>query len=138
MPIRRVSMATIAATRSNSSSSSMPIPAVHPSLQRSGQVAQECPGVQEIRRREALGVRVVNRREPTSGVVPAALPMPETGKAHRGSQFPRPAVLAAGDLDGIVKAGLRGPGVVRFGQQELALQTAQLGLLEAVVVPLRE
>src|SRR5262249_25242706 len=56
-------------------------------------------------------------------------------QARRRPQLPRPAQLPAGCLDGHVEATLGDGLVVRLSQVQLALETVQLGLLKAVVVP---
>src|SRR6516164_5381548 len=96
-------------------------------------------GVHEVGRREALRERAVNGRESGVGLAAAALPLPEPGQAHRGPQLPRPALLSAGCVDGLAEAVLGGGDLIgRLGQEQLALLAAQLGLLGAVVVLLRD
>ena len=101
----------------------------------SGQSFQQRPGVHEVRRREPFRVRAVDGRQRGAGLVAAALPLPEPGEAHRGPQLPRLALLAPGRLDGLAEAVFGGGGLVgRLGQQQLALEAVQLGLVAAVVV----
>jgi hypothetical protein len=52
---------------------------------RSDQGIQHREGGYEIRRGEAFGVSFMNRRERVAGLVAPARPLPEAGKAHRGS-----------------------------------------------------
>src|SRR5262249_35475169 len=69
----------------------------------------------------------------------AVLALPEPGETHRGPQFPCSAVLPPGRLDGLAEAALRGDALIgRLGQQQLALEAIQLGLLETLVVFVRE
>src|SRR5438094_278114 len=83
-------------------------------------------GAREVRRREAFRVRAVDGGERGVGLVAAAVPLPEPGQAHRGPQFPAPALLAPGRLDGLAEAALR-PGLVgRLGQQQLTLEAVKL------------
>ena len=105
----------------------------------SGQGFQQRAGLHEVRRREPFRVRAVDGRQRGAGLVAAALPLPQPGETHRGPQLPRPALLAPGRLDGPAEAVLGGGGLVgRLGQQQLALEAVQLGLVATVIVLLGE
>src|SRR5262249_12484544 len=104
----------------------------------SGQGSQQRRGVHEVRRREAFRERAVDGRERGAGLVARVLALPEAGEAHRGPQLPCLALLATCRLDGGKETGLGGGLVIRFSQVQLTLETVQLGLLEAIVVLLRE
>jgi hypothetical protein len=81
-------------------------------------------------------LRAVEGRQRGSGVVAAALPLPEPREAHGGPQLPRPALLAPGRLDGLAKAVLGAADLVgRLGKEQLASEAVQFGLLKAVVIP---
>src|SRR5207237_6117484 len=75
---------------------------------KSVQGFQQSFGVHKVRRRETFRVRAVDSRQRLAGLVASALPLPEPRETHRRPQLPRPALLAAGYLDGLAEALLGG------------------------------
>src|SRR5262249_20271664 len=112
-----------------------PIPAVFGVMPG---LAEQRRGVYEVRRREAFGPCAMDGRQRGAGLVAAALPLPEPGKAHRRPQLPRPAPLAPCPRDPPAETGFGPRPVPRRSQKQFALEAVQLGLLKAVVVLLRQ
>src|SRR5262249_55589662 len=74
----------------------------------SRQLVQQCLGTLEVRRVEALGEPVVNRRQEINGLFAATLLAPQAGETHRGTQFPELRTLLPGDPASLVEGPLRG------------------------------
>ena len=101
----------------------------------SGQSFQQRPSLHEVRRREPFRVGAVDGRQRGAGVGAAALPLPQTGETHGGPQLPPFALLAQSRLGGPAEAVFGGGNLVgRLGQQQLALEAMQLGLVATVIV----
>ncbi len=56
---------------------------------------------------KALGEPTVDRRQQLAGLVPLALALPQPTQTHRGPKLPGLGLLAAGDVEGLMKVGFR-------------------------------
>ena len=68
---------------------------------------QQCLGLLQVGRVKPLGEPAVDRGQELVGFRTLALALPETTEAHGGPQLQRFRLLVAGDVEGLVKTGLR-------------------------------
>src|SRR6266571_7950261 len=72
---------------------------------RSPQRLQQCLGLLEVSGVKTLGEPAVDLRQHLPGSVALALALPQATQAHGRSQFPRLGLLAAGNVEGLMKTG---------------------------------
>src|SRR6266446_9181835 len=100
-------------------------------------LVQQCLGLLQIERVEALAEPPVDRREQSAGLIALALVAPEPGKAGGGAQLPRLCLLRPGNLPRLEKAGLgSGEVVIAQAPQHFAPEAIQLRLEPALARPL--
>jgi hypothetical protein len=98
--------------------SELPAPEVPGTKSALGERFEKRSGVYEVRRREPFRVGAVDDRERGTGLIAAALPLPEPSETDRGPQLPRPALLVPRCLDCLAEAAFRCDGLGgRLGQQ---------------------
>src|SRR5919108_3471486 len=71
------------------------------------QFLQQRPGLLEVSGVKALGEPAVDLGEHLAGGITLALALPQPCEAHGGPQLPRLRLLAAGNVEGLTKAGFR-------------------------------
>jgi hypothetical protein len=71
-----------------------------------GQLLQQCPGLPQVFRVEALGEPAIDLRELRAGFLFLALTLAQAAQAHRRPQLKKPRPLAARDVEGLLKARL--------------------------------
>src|SRR5262245_65235907 len=94
---------------------------------RLAQLVEQCLGVFQNGRIEALCEPAIDWGEEIAGRITLALLAPEPGETDRGAQLPELRTLLLRNADGLAKAALGSGGVVT-GAQQLPPNPVQLGL----------
>src|SRR5215468_2803358 len=96
------------------------------------QLVEQCLGVDQVARIEALGEPLVDRGEEIARFGALALIAPEAREARRGAQLERAGALLAGDGEGAVVAGGGLVGAPASREEKVAVEAVEVGVEEGL------
>src|SRR2546427_5911524 len=98
------------------------------------QLIEQRPRLLQVRRIKALSEPAVDLGEHLAGFCTLALALPQPAQTHRSTQLPGFRLLAAGNVEGLTKAGFRLRVLLRRArQQELGLESIQFCCVVALL-----